>query len=271
MNDENVIRMFLKTRSPRRNFRKALQASLFFALSAPFQFVQAAEPLVNLSVNHLEFGPQGHGTPSAPQSLILTNNGGADLLINSFAVSGENRLDFVQTNNCPTAPSVVPAMGHCEIRVVFNPTIVGTLTAVLSISDNASGSPQSVDLKGTATAPGPLAVFGGSNLGFGNQPAGTTSAPHVVTLTNNGGATMNVNSPVSINGVAAAEFRLQPVKNGCPSGTWQLAPKTSCDIGVVFAPTSIGPKNAQISIIDDAPGSPHSVELNGIGVAPGPR
>src|ERR1700687_1010012 len=271
MSDENVTRTFLKNSWSRRNFRKALQASLFLALSAPFQFVRAAEPLVNLSVNHLEFGPQGQGTPSAPQSIILTNNGGADLLISSVAVSGENRLDFVQTNNCPTAPSVVPAMGHCQIRVVFIPTIVGPLKAALNISDNASGSPQSVDLKGTATAPGPSAVFGGSNLGFGNQPVGTTSPPRVVTLTNNGSATMNINSEISINGAAAAEFHIQPIKNACPSGTWQLAPKTSCDIVVVFAPTSTGPKNAQISVIDDAPGSPHSVELSGMGAAPAPR
>ncbi|HZV58815.1 MAG TPA: choice-of-anchor D domain-containing protein [Candidatus Eremiobacteraceae bacterium] len=270
MNDEDVTGAFLKN-SSRRIVRLALQASLFLALSAPFHFVRAAEPLINLSVNHLEFGPQGQGTPSAYQSIILTNNGGADLVISTVAVSGENRLDFVQTNNCPTAPSVVPAMGHCEIRVVFNPTIAGELKAVLNISDNASGSPQAVDLKGTATAPGPSVVFGHSSLGFGNQPLGTTSAPHVVTLTNNGSATMNVNSDISINGAAAAEFHLQPIKNGCPSGSWQLAPKTSCDIGVVFAPTSLGAKNAQISIIDDAPGSPHSVQLSGAGTAPQPR
>jgi hypothetical protein len=249
----------------------ALQTSLFLVWSAPFQLVRAAEPLVNLSVNHLEFGPQGQGTLSPPQSIVLTNNGGADLLISTFAISGENRIDFVQTNNCPTAPSVLPAMGHCEIRVAFNPTIIGALTAALNISDNASGSPQSVELKGTATAPGPSAVFGSSNLGFGNQPVGTASAPHAVTLTNNGSATMNVNSDISINGAAAAEFHLQAVKNGCPSGTWQLAPKTSCDIGVVFAPTSVGAKNAQISIVDDAPGSPHSIQVSGSGTAPTPR
>jgi hypothetical protein len=63
------------------------------------------------------------------------------------------------------------------------------------------------------------------------------------------------------------EFHIEAVKNSCPSGSWQLTPKTSCEIGVVFAPATIGVKSAQMLIVDDAAGSPHSIELSGTSFA----
>jgi hypothetical protein len=87
-------------------------------------------------------------------------------------------------------------------------------------------------------------------------------------LTNAGSGTLSINSEISINGPTGGEFHIHAVNNSCPSGTWQLAPKTSCDIGVVFAPATIGVKSAQISIVDDAAGSPHSIELSGSGTPP---
>lgn len=231
---------------------------------------RGAEPSVNLSAHDLNFATQAQGTPSAMQIVVLTNSGGADLSITEFAVTGGNKVDFAQTNNCPTAPSVLAALAHCEIRVTFSPTMTGTLSAALNISDNASGSPQTVNLKGIATAPGPSAVFGPANLAFGNQVVGSSSAAKVLILTNTGSATMNVNSEININGPNSGEFHVQAGKSGCPSGTWQLAPKTSCEIGVVFTPTSIGVKSAQISMADDAPGSPHSVALSGTGTGAPP-
>jgi hypothetical protein len=107
--------------------------------------------------------------------------------------------------------------------------------------------------------------FAPASLAFGNQPQGTSSAVRIIVLTNAGSGTLNINSQIRINGPAADEFRIQAVKNGCPSDTGQLAPKTSCEIGVVFAPATLGAKSAQILIIDAAAGSPHSIELSGTG------
>jgi hypothetical protein len=242
----------------------------FVSVFAMASRVWSAEPLVNLSLHDLNFAPQAQGTPSAMQMVVLTNSGRADLSITEIAITGENKADFAQMNDCPAAPSVLPALAHCEIRVTFSPTITGTLVAALNISDNASGSPQTVNLKGISTPPGPLATLGPANLAFGNQPVGTTSSAKVIIFTNTGSATLNVNSEININGPNSAEFHVQAGKSGCPSGTWQLAPKTSCEIGIVFAPASIGGKSAQISVVDDAPGSPRSVALSGTGTGPPP-
>jgi hypothetical protein len=222
-----------------------------------------AEPQITLSANQLTFAAQIQGTTSAQQSVVVTNGGEADLSITSITISGENVADFVQTNNCPIAPSELAPRARCEIRVTFSPTVTGTLSAAVNIADNASGSPQAVSLKGLATAPGPVVSCAPASLAFGNQPQGASSAVMVVALTNAGSGTLNINSEISINGSASGEFRIQTVKNSCPSGTFQLAPKAGCYIGVVFLPSTLGVKSAQILIVDDAPGSPQSIELSG--------
>jgi hypothetical protein len=221
-----------------------------------------AEPQITLSANQLNFAAQIQGTTSAQQLVVVTNGGEADLSITGITISGENVADFVQTNNCPIAPSELAPRARCEIRVTFSPTVTGTLSAAVNIADNASGSPQTVSLKGVSTAPGPVVACAPASLAFGNQPQGTSSAVMAIALTNAGSGTLNINSEIGIN-LASGEFHIQTVKNSCPSGTFQLAPKASCYIGVVFAPSTLGVKSAQILIVDDAPGSPQSIELSG--------
>jgi hypothetical protein len=244
---------------------RLLAATLLIATGSG---VHGAEPQVNLTANQLNFPAQGQGTASAPQLVVLTNSGEGELTISGITISGGNIADFAQTNNCPIAPGKLAARAHCEIQVTFSPTVVGTLTAALSVTDNASGSPQMVALKGASTAPAPVVSFAPASLDFGNQAQGTAGAARVVVFSNAGGGILNINSQISINGPAADEFHIQPIKNSCPTGTWQLAPKTSCEIGVVFAPATVGVKSAQISIVDDAAGSPHSIELSGAGTPP---
>src|SRR5580700_9375108 len=222
-----------------------------------------AEPQITLSANQLNFAAQIQGTTSAQQLVVVTNGGEADLSITGITISGENVADFVQTNNCPIAPSELAPRARCEIRVTFSPTVTGTLSAVLNVADNASGSPQTVSLKGVSTAPGPVVSFVNSSLAFGNQPQGTSSAVQMIVFANVGSGTLNINSEISINGPASGDFHIQAIKNTCPVGTFQLAPKASCYLGVVFAPATLGVKSAQILIVNDAPGSPHSIELSG--------
>ena len=230
--------------------------------------VWGAEPQITLSANQLNFPAQIQETTSAQQVVVVSNTGEADLSVTGLTISGENGADFAQTNNCPIAPGVLAPKTRCEIRVTFSPTVTGTLSAVLNVADNASGSPQTVSLKGVSTTPGPVVSLVSSSLAFGNQPQGTSSAAQMIALTNAGSGTLNINSEISINGPASGDFHIQAIKNTCPLGTFQLAPKTSCYIGVVFAPATLGVKSAQILIVDDAPGSPHSIELSGTGTPP---
>jgi hypothetical protein len=104
------------------------------------------KPNVQLSPKTLSFTAQKVGTTSAPQNITLTDNGGGTLTIGSITVSGADPADFAQTNNCP---ATLPTMGTCTIVVTFTPTVTGSRTATVSVTDNASSSPQQAALSGT--------------------------------------------------------------------------------------------------------------------------
>jgi hypothetical protein len=96
---------------------------------------------VTLSPTSLTFGMQLVGTSSNPQPVTLTNTGSLVLKISKIAA----RWNFSQTNNCPS--SLAPN-GQCTINVTFKPNRVGRLSGAITISDNASNSPQTVPLTG---------------------------------------------------------------------------------------------------------------------------
>lgn len=111
-------------------------------------------PSAVVNPSTLTFGNQNVATTSAAQAVTLTNSGGAALAISSLVATG----DFSQTNTCGSS---VAAGASCTISVTFTPTTAGSRSGGLSITDNASTSPQSVSLSGTGVAPS------------GGTPAGT--------------------------------------------------------------------------------------------------
>jgi hypothetical protein len=98
--------------------------------------------LVLLSRSSLVFGNQAVGTASHAQSLVVTNNQAIPLNVSSIVATG----DFAQKNNCG---STVAAGGKCKVSVTFTPTVVGSRTGSLTITDDAGSSPQVVSLSGT--------------------------------------------------------------------------------------------------------------------------
>jgi len=91
-------------------------------------------------------------------------------------------------------------------------------------------------------------------LYFGAVLVGATSGPQTITITNAGGATLDVMSAVT-----SAQFGVSA--NSCgmvPIGQ-------SCMISVTFSPSAVGTQNGTLTITDNAPGSPHIVSLSGIG------
>jgi uncharacterized repeat protein (TIGR03803 family) len=105
-------------------------------------------PAVSLSPTNLNFGPQGIDIPNTPQTVTLTNSGGAPLVITSIAITGADGGDYFESNNCPISPNTLAPGSHCSIEVVFSPTASGTRNADVTITDNAPGSPQMVPLTG---------------------------------------------------------------------------------------------------------------------------
>jgi PKD repeat protein len=88
---------------------------------------------------------------AAREWLVSSNYGGADLTISSIVASG----DFAQSNNCG---GNVAVGANCTISVTFTPSSSGPRSGMLSVTDNASGSPHVVPLSGVGDFP-PLASF----------------------------------------------------------------------------------------------------------------
>ena len=100
-------------------------------------------PAVSLSPPGLNFSAQQVGTTSSAQSITLNNTGDGPLAISNVVITG----DFSQNNTCGS--TVVPSTS-CTFGVTFAPTAAGSRSGSLTISDNAAGSPHSVNLTGTA-------------------------------------------------------------------------------------------------------------------------
>jgi hypothetical protein len=102
----------------------------------------------SLSPTSLAFGNQPAVLTSSPQTVTLTNTGAVTLNITSLTVTGADAGDFAETTTCGSS---VAAGGNCTIAVLFTPGAAGARSAALSISDNVSGSPQTVSLSGTGS------------------------------------------------------------------------------------------------------------------------
>ncbi len=92
-------------------------------------------------------------------------------------------------------------------------------------------------------------------LNFKKVPIGQTSSPLSVTLTNTGGATLNIFSIA-----ASGDYHIS--NNTCGA---TVAAGANCAVSVTFTPTKKGARNGALTFTDDAPDSPQTVTLKGTG------
>jgi hypothetical protein len=203
----------------------------------------------------LNFGSQGVGTTSAVRAVTLTNVGGTSFSVGGIAVAG----DYVATNTCGT--SLSPA-ASCTINIAFSPTVTGVRAGTITITDSTESSPQVIPLTGSGVN-GPFLSLSPSNLRFGSQDVGTTAALKSVMLANTGNATLSIAS-ILVAGANSADFKQT---NTCGSS---LSEGSNCIVSVTFTPKAGGTRAGTITIADNAPGSPQSLPLSGIGIAPAP-
>src|SRR5208283_2036197 len=97
---------------------------------------------VSLSPPNVTFPNQYVGTSGLPQDVKLTNTGDTLLTITNVTASP---ADFAPLSTCGN--SVGPG-ASCSIGVFFDPTTSGTRNGVLTITDSAINSPQTVPLTG---------------------------------------------------------------------------------------------------------------------------
>jgi hypothetical protein len=206
-------------------------------------------PAVTLSPTSLNFKKVPIGQTSSPQTVTLTNTGTATLHISSVTTSG----DYHISNN--TCGATVAAGANCAVSVTFTPTKKAKRTGLLSFTDDAPGSPQTVSLTGV----GQSITVSPKSLNFGTVAVGNTSSPQSVTVTNVGPATVTFTGFVFA-GVASGDYLISA--NTCGA---TIAPGANCSVSVEFKPTTAGTRKARLNVKNNGGGSPSSVDVTGVG------
>jgi hypothetical protein len=101
-----------------------------------------AAPAVNLSPDSLDFEAL-----NSQKTVTLSNPGTAELNIASISITPG---DFALDHNCPAS---VASGASCTLTVTFTPPATGTSTGLITITDNAPGSPHTVTLSCAGNTP----------------------------------------------------------------------------------------------------------------------
>lgn len=226
---------------------------LFGVLALQAQAATGTAAAASLSSTSLTFGSQVVGTSSAAQSVVVTNMGAASFNFSNIATAGDFAIDASGTTCSTTSP--LAAGASCAIAVTFTPTVTGSESGTLTVTDDAGT--QQVGLSGTGTSAG--VTLTPSSLTFGSQVVGTTSTTLSAVLTNTG------TSDLTISGVVVTSDFTQT--NTCGGGT--IASNSGCTISVAFTPTAAGTQTGEVLITDDASGGQQTLALTGSGTAPG--
>jgi hypothetical protein len=221
--------------------RQAGFTSTFLLLASTLLTAQS----VTVSPTSLSFGNQAVSTTSSAKTVTLKNGQSVAITISSIATSG----DFAQTNTCGAS---LAAGAKCTISVTFTPTVTGSRSGTLTITDSGSNSPQTASLAGTGIA---QATVSPATLSFGNQAIDTPSPAKTATLTN------NLPTALAVSSITASGNYTQT--NTCATS---VAAGGTCTISVTFTPTATGSSTGTLTITDAASNSPQSVSLTGSGV-----
>lgn len=196
-----------------------------------------AAPSLSPAPVRLVFSPQNTGTTSAAQAVTVTNTGAADLNIATVAFGGTNAGDFgPSADNC--AGATVAPNDTCTVDVTFTPTAPQARSATLIFTDNASGSPQTIELSGsgpdftlalppssssTATVgPGQTATYtlsmGGEGGLSGTMNFTCTGAPHdaVCAVTPNPATIGNAPSTITVKVTTEGPSEIAPRSRPIP-------------------------------------------------------
>jgi hypothetical protein len=217
----------------------------------------ASFPMVTVAPasQSLVFANQAVGFSSAvTKTVTLTSTGVVPVAINNITTSG----DFSQTNNCGTGLTATGgSQPSCTITVTFTPTAVGTRSGTLTISDDATSSPQTIGLQGNGVLV--QDTISPLSLTFASQLLGTTSTAQTVTVQNTDPTQTMIVGSVVVGGQEPSDFIVS--SNLC---TTLLTPGQTCTVGVEFSPTAPGSRIAQLIITGNGTNMP-AVSLTGIG------
>jgi len=232
------------------------------------------------------FASTAVGSTSTALTSTITNTTSKTIYLSSGSLT--DATDFTQTTNCT---GIISANGGtCTVTFTFTPQTPGSLTSTYAIHDlDYPQAPLTVALSGNGTAVTsiPQATLSPSTADFGSVTTGTASSTQTFTLSNTGSASLGITS-ISLTGANSNSFLI--VNDSCASSAAEnarpadslaaargranphdfpgLPSAGTCQILVVFSPTSAGPTSATLTVVDQAGTQTSTVTGTGVASAP---
>lgn len=226
-----------------------------------------AAPVFMVAPAFISFGATDVGQASDPVQITVTNVGNAQLVLSGASVTGD------YTVQAPFPLMLTPGTS-VQILVGFMPSASGARPGSIGIGSNAAGSPHMIALSGVGKAVevdpgnpddpgdpdpgegGPVASLSVTALSFGEIAVDETSTAKTLTIHNTGVDPLIISS-ISV----AGDFLVQA---SLPA---TVAAGQNLQIQVRFSPSVPGARPGSMLIVSNAPGSPHSVALSGVGAS----
>ncbi len=206
--------------------------------------------LLTPSATTVNFGSVATGGTTI-QTVSLTNTGTAAVTLGQAAVSGTG---FAFVGASPTGSIAVGQSS--SVQVQFAPQATGATTGTVTMVSNASNSPLTLSLTGTATQ-GVLSMAPAS-VSFGNVGLGQ-SGNQTVKLSNTGTGSVTI----SVANATGTGFSLSGLSTGQVIGAGQ-----SMNFTTTFNPTVSGASAGSIAITSNLSATPATVGLSGMGTQP---
>jgi hypothetical protein len=213
-----------------------------------------APAAIGVSPTSLTFANQQPGVASAPQTVTVTNVGGAPMANVGFALTGPAAASYAVA--ATTCGAVLSAQSSCTVQIVFTPAATGPIAAALVVSSSTPGvAAVEVPLNGsgqvaTGITATPAQVVFANAVGVGQA-----SAVQTVTIANDTGFSL-----ASVSIAASGPFALSA--NTCAGA---LAAGASCSVEVAFEPTATGSATGALTIASATVTTATTVPLTGTG------
>ena len=209
------------------------------AFLAEFLENSAPQPALTFSQPRLVF------LNTRPQASGLTNTGEAALNISSLSIAGPSAADFSLIGQSACTSQALNPGASCPFEINFSPSGTGYESAIITVTDNAPGSPQEFEVLGVSPGLAALPI----SVTFPSQASGAPSDPQQVTFTVTSPTKqiLTIDAAPSLGGTNPADFQLSAASSGCPTAQ-PLNSNFTCAVNVVFVPQAAGSFQSEIDV-----------------------
>jgi hypothetical protein len=205
-------------------------------------------PVLTLSSTAVNFGSVAAGSQGS-NSVTLTSSGTAAVVLQSVAVSGTG-FSVGQLH----LPLTLAPGQQIALPLSFAPSSGGAQQGKVTLTDNATGSPSTINLTGTGTTTASLAVP--TDVDFGDVTVGSEGSK-TITLVSNG------TGPVTVSAITVVGASFVGTPQVLPQ---VLQPNQQMSLKLKFDPKAEGDATGTVTVSSNSATSAAKVKIHGKGV-----